>query len=111
MMKYQTTKGIVESLLFEVDREQLSVVHTVQATCNKVNQMSYFLRSAMTILNLVFNFHGLIRRGKWFYLQTPKQKCQQVSKWRKSQLGICRDYIGFYEKLAFFVYFSQEGEV
>ena len=111
-MRHPTTKSIVESLVTEIDgkstyRKELLIDHTVLATCNKIDQMPYLLKFAMTILVFVFNLHGFVRRGKFFHAQTATQRIHQISKWRESPIRVCREFIVFHEKLTFFVYFSQ----
>lgn len=111
-MRRPTIESIIESLIAEMDQEvtcrnDLVIARTVEATSNKINNMSPLLKGPLSILLFLFGIHALVRKGRFFHLQTIQEKIYQMNIWRKSPIRVFREFVIFYEKLSFFVYFSQ----
>ena len=103
--------SIVQVLLINTLHQDISGndprVNTVAEVLHrKIKAMPVVLQTAMTILTHVFNWYGLALAGRLFCCQSLKQRQRQIAQWRNSPLGLCRDFIGFYEKMTVFIYFS-----
>lgn len=109
-MNHRTVEGIIESFFMESgDSKNLTIAQTVQAVSDKINRMPLLLKVAMSLFVFAFNVHGFIKTGKFFHGQTAYQRNSQIMQWRRSSIRPLREFIAFYEKLAFFVYFSKES--
>ncbi len=85
------------------DPQPLEVANVLR---HKIQAMPFILRTAMTILTHAFNGYGLVLCGKPFCRQNPQQRLRQIAQWKNGPLGLCRAFIGFYEKMTTFIYFS-----
>ena len=72
----------------------------------KIGAMPVLLRAAMTLLTHGFNIYGLVVCGRLFCAQDFYQRRRQVQQWQNSPLGPCREFVGFYEKMTAFIYYS-----
>ena len=68
--------------------------------------MPFILKKAMLIFICIFNGYGLFCAGKLFVQQSPIQQNRQVEQWKNSPLGLCREFIAFFEKMTVFIYYS-----
>jgi hypothetical protein len=65
-------------------------------------RMPDYLRLPLKILTLVFSISSMITSGRPFHRMSCERQCRQVSRWKTSWLGPCRDLIKFYESLVIF---------
>ena len=77
-----------------------------QALFRKIKGMPIVLHCAMTVLLHVFNIWGLITAGRLFCAQDTSARLRQVGQWQRSPVGLCREFIGFFEKMTAFIHFS-----
>jgi choline dehydrogenase-like flavoprotein len=98
--------GVVSALVHAIlDELPLSVTHgdRNRVTAFIVAQharMPDFLRMPFLILTLGFDVSGWLFFGRSFRNQTRAQRRAQIGWWKASPLGVCRDFIRFFESLA-----------
>ena len=68
--------------------------------------MPKYMVFAVVILTFMFDLYGILRINKRFQRQGLKEQLDQIRQWKNSRIGVFRDFIGFYEKMTMFVYFS-----
>lgn len=73
-------------------------------------QLVDYLRPPMFAATLVFDWWGLIRRGRPFHLQDLENRSAQIRSWRNSSIAPLRDFIRFHELLALLRVYSEGCE-
>jgi len=61
--------------------------------------MPDYLRTPMRILTWIFNWSGLVSSGRPFRKLELSQKVALLDSWRNSSIGLCRNFVRFYESL------------
>ena len=72
-----------------------------------IGRMPRHLAAAMLLLTVAFDWSGLLRTMRRFHRQSPVARRGHLNGWRRSRIGVCREFVQFYEQLALFVYYSQ----
>ena len=65
-------------------------------------RMPDYLRLPLKILTLVFSISSVVTSGRRFHRLSDDRQCRQVSRWKNSRFGPCRDLMKFYESLVIF---------
>jgi hypothetical protein len=78
----------------------------VEVMRNKVRSMPPHLGAGMVLFTHVFDAYGLVTGGRPFHSLSEEERRQQLSAWRESPIGFCRDFVDFYEKMGIFSYWS-----
>jgi hypothetical protein len=65
-------------------------------------RMPDYLRLPLKILTLVFSISSVITSGRCFQRLSSERQRRQVSRWKDSWFGPCRDLIKFFESLVIF---------
>ena len=87
-------------------KDELCVSQTVGIMNKKIESMPKYMTIAIVILTVMFDWYGVLRTNKRFHRQCLTERHGQIQQWKNSKIGICRDFIGFYEKMTMFVYYS-----
>ncbi len=66
-----------------------------------------FLKLPLAVLTLIFDGCGVVRSGSRFHKQGHAVRWKQISAWRESRFGFCRDLMRFYESLTLFAWYSK----
>jgi hypothetical protein len=82
------------------------LIETSKRMTGKVNNMPRHLSLAMSLLTILFDWYGVIRRGARFVSQSSESQQRQIQQWRNSRITILREFVQFYEKLLAFIYYS-----
>jgi hypothetical protein len=61
--------------------------------------MPDYLRTPMRILTWIFDWSGLVSAGRPFRKLELAQKVALIDAWRTSSIGLCRNFVRFYESL------------
>lgn len=105
----QTVSNLVRGILVKTFGNSLSqgqLDKVAQALCLKIKAMPPILRFAITALTVVFNAYGLVTKRKSFASQDIDGCARQMRQWQGSPLGLCREFLGFYEKMSVFIHLS-----
>jgi hypothetical protein len=65
-----------------------------------------FLRTPIKIITLVFDAWPVLTLRAPFHRQPHAQRWCQVQNWRGSRLGLCRNFIRFYENLVIYCWYA-----
>ena len=108
---HPTIAALIETILADTfDRNfsqaDPSILGIARALHSKITAMPFVLKSAMIVLTYIFNWCGFFSSGRFFSAQDLKERRDQITKWRRSTLPICREFISFYEKMTLFIYYS-----
>ena len=102
-------KQLAKHLVPEIgNHQQASALlnETSKRMTGKVRNMPRHLSLAMSMLTMLFDCHGVIRRGARFVSQSSESQQRQIQQWRSSRIATLREFIQFYEKLLAFIYYS-----
>jgi hypothetical protein len=72
-------------------------------------RMPDYLRLPITVLTYGFDCVGVFYGGRRFHRLEASQQLQQINAWKSSPIGLCQNFIRFYESL-FLLIALQEGE-
>jgi hypothetical protein len=97
---------ISEGLGQEEQGDSASLEETAEILCAKIVLMPRYLGIPMLVLTLIFDWYGLLLSGKPFHKHAHPKRIPLIMQWKKSKIGICCDFIKFFERLSFFIYFS-----
>ena len=65
-----------------------------------------FLRTPLKIMTLVFDAWSVLTLGDPFHRLPHERRWCQVQNWRSSRLGLCRNFIRFYENLVIYCWYA-----
>ena len=68
--------------------------------------MPKYIVFAIVILTFMFDLYGILKINKRFQRQDLKEQLDQIRQWKNSRIVVFQDFIGFYEKMTMFIYFS-----
>lgn len=83
---------------------------TVAFVCEKMEQMPRFLGLGMMGMTAAFDMWGVVTAGRRFSRQTHEQQKRQLAQWKNAPVGLCRNFVDFYQKMGIFCYYSQLEE-
>lgn len=89
--------------------DEMLLKRTSAIMYKKILGMPKFLGIPMLILTLKFDLYGILICGRRFQKQSVQQREKQIRHWKNSIFGPCRDFIDFYQKLIFFIYYSEKS--
>ena len=85
---------------------------TVQDVLACLDLMPRYMRLGLVVWTAVFEWSGLLWRGKRFSRQAAKARERQVRFWGRGRIPAGRELIRFYQKMSIFIYcaqFEKEG--
>ena len=103
--------SLVSSLIsvnLNIDESQYKehIIQTISIMKKKILNMPKYIAFGVLILTLYFDWYGVLRNKKRFHRQNLKQQLCQIRCWKNSKIRVFRDFVGFYEKMTMFVYYS-----
>ena len=72
--------------------------------------MPDYLRMPMRVLTLLFDCTGILRGGRLFRALPLDARQAQLAAWRDSRIGLCRNFVRFYESLFLLIVLQEGGE-
>ncbi len=72
----------------------------------RIRRMPLIVMFPMMVLTAVFDGFGLCMSGRLFHCSDAVQQARQITQWKNSSVSLGREFIGFYEKMSVFIYFS-----
>jgi hypothetical protein len=117
MLNVTTAENYINSIVIQLakhlvpemqNHEQASALlhETSERMTGKVKNMPRHLALAMSMVTILFDWYGVIRRGARFVSQSSESQQRQIQQWRNSPIVTLREFIQFYEKLLAFIYYS-----
>ena len=101
------TQYFLSKALGETDINDIpSLQQTNACMVQRIELMPQYLAWSLLTLTVMFDCYGLLFVQKRFRHQSFSQRERHISQWKNSPLGLCRDFIRFYEKMIIFVYYS-----
>ena len=76
----------------------------------RIRRMPVIVMCPMMVLTAAFDVFGLCAAGRLFHHADAAQRSRQITQWKNSPVSLCREFVGFYEKMAAFIYFSLDKE-
>lgn len=73
-------------------------------------RMPDFLRLPIVCLTIAFDLAGIAQGGTLFHHQPHSARSHQITAWKNSALGPCRDLMRFYESLVVFDWYSRKSD-
>ena len=70
-------------------------------------RMADYLRWPLVVLTLAFDWSSLPRHGRRFRRLEPAARARRIEAWRNSPLGLCRDFVRFYDSMVVFYWYSK----
>ena len=70
--------------------------------------MPDYLRLPMWVLTLMFDLAGFLSGGRRFHRQDAAGRSKQLNSWKQSSLGVCRNFVRFYESLFLLIVLQEE---
>jgi len=107
-MKFLFLKPVVAGLIRCQIKEAGPVEKTADMLLYRMSVMPVYLSVPMVILTLLFDAGAMFRSGRRFRSQSAVEQTRYVQAIKKSRLGICKDFMQFYEKMGTFIYFAQQ---
>jgi hypothetical protein len=86
--------------------EQSAVVSEIM---QRQQAMPDYLRLPVRVLTFCFDMSGIYFGGKRFQKLLPAERDKQFSAWKASRLGLCRNFIRFYESLYLLITLQEAG--
>jgi len=71
--------------------------------------MPDYLRVPMRVLTWLFDWAGLIRCGSRFQQLDRPRKLARINAWRNSRIGLCRNFVRFYESLFLLIALQEDA--
>ncbi|HWP65417.1 MAG TPA: hypothetical protein VNO26_05840 [Candidatus Limnocylindria bacterium] len=68
------------------------------------------LRQPLRWATLALDASTLVTRGRPFHALEHEQRWPRLERWRRSRLGPVRDLVRFYESLAVFGWYDEQGD-
>ena len=76
----------------------------IACQCN----MPDYMRMPIRLLTWLFDWSGFISNGRRFQKLDQAKKLAQIDAWRHSRVGLCRNFIRFYESLFFLITLQED---
>ena len=89
-----------------IDLQEKCLDQTGEVLNQRIRRMPILLRVAMTTAVFVFNGYGLVVSGHLFCDQSEAVQQEQIRQWRHSPVGVCREFVNFFDKMSVFIYLS-----
>src|SRR5260221_13614785 len=109
-MRFGFLKPIVRGLLRYQVAGAASVEETADMLLFRMWVMPPYLSWPMVVLTVSFDLVAVFSGGRRFRSQSTDAQARYIQSWKKSPLGIAKDFIQFYEKMGTFIYFAQQEE-
>ena len=112
LLKNKTAALLIVILLLVValgdmnKREKLEFYQTVSILQKKISGMSKFMKMGIVALTVLFDWYGILKSSKRFHNQSLKEQHKQIKQWKQSPIVLFRNFMGFYHKMALFIYYS-----
>ena len=71
-------------------------------------EMPDYLRFPMRVATRVFDVAGVFSGGQRFQEKDGPARAKQLSKWKYSRIGACRNFVRFYESLFFLIALQED---
>ncbi len=105
-----TIRAIAETILSESlkskDSDSDRLAEIAQSLIFRMEKMPRPMAWPLSILIVLFDWHGWMSTGKRFQNQSLAQRVKQFYQWKRSPLGIPRDFVQFFEKMTLFIHYS-----
>ena len=90
-------------------REKLGIFKTILILQKKISSMSKFMKMGIVALTVLFDWYGILKNNKRFHKQSLKEQHKQIRQWKNSPINLFRNFMGFYHKMALFIYYSSSN--
>ena len=91
----------------ELNLRQAEVVRFVRA---QHARMPDYLRWAIRLATVLFDFFGVALRGRRFHTQPHATRWRQIEAWRNGPFPPTRDFVRFYESLILYRWYADHEQ-
>lgn len=110
-MIYPVVEGCVRVFIKDVlpqpvGTDMAIIVDVSREIQGKIEAMPFLMRTAVACLTIIFDWSGIVYKGRCFHAQEPIDQERLIEFWLKMPRTPMRDVMRFYQKMSVHLYYA-----